>query len=136
MEKTIDVFDGLTIKQKNKSILDLPHELVKTNIVSNITKNSTNKRYKILESKSAPMNNGDIQLYFKSVKCSIHDNIDLSNLAVYMIDTNIFQRLRRLKQNGKCSLVYPGATHSRFEHSIGVYHLTGVILNNIKKKFR
>jgi len=44
-----------------------------------------------------------------------------------VMDTCIFQRLRRLKQLALASLVYPGATHSRFEHSIGAFHLAGKI---------
>jgi len=44
-----------------------------------------------------------------------------------VMDTRIFQRLRRLRQLALASLVYPGATHSRFEHSVGAFHLAGKI---------
>jgi HD superfamily phosphohydrolase len=40
-----------------------------------------------------------------------------------LIDTSAFQRLRYVRQLGWVYLVYPGATHTRFEHAIGAYHL-------------
>ncbi|KAJ1417771.1 hypothetical protein B484DRAFT_453878 [Ochromonadaceae sp. CCMP2298] len=52
----------------------------------------------------------------------IHGNITMEGLCLRIIDTRQFQRLRNLKQLGTCSFVYPGAAHSRFEHSIGVAH--------------
>ena len=45
-----------------------------------------------------------------------------------IIDTAIFQRLRRISQLACAYLVYPGALHTRFEHSIGVMHLTNQML--------
>lgn len=54
----------------------------------------------------------------------IHGNIFIDPLAKAIVDTPEFQRLRNIKQLGCCYYVFPGACHNRFEHSLGVYHLT------------
>jgi len=64
---------------------------------------------------------------------NIHGYITLSKLATSIIDTSIFQRLRNIHQTGILYLVFPSATHTRFEHSIGTYHLAILITNNLKK---
>jgi uncharacterized protein len=56
------------------------------------------------------------------------NNIRLDPLALSLIDTPVVQRLRYVRQLGHAFLVYPGATHSRFEHAVGAYHLAGVAL--------
>ena len=53
----------------------------------------------------------------------VHRSIPISPFVLSFIDTPEFQRLRRIKQLGCASFVYPTATHTRFEHSIGVGHL-------------
>ncbi len=60
----------------------------------------------------------------KTIRDPIHGNIVIPDWCVKIIDTHQFQRLRRIKQLGFASLVYPGANHTRFEHSIGVMHIT------------
>lgn len=62
----------------------------------------------------------------------IHGNITMDGLCLKIIDTKEFQRLRRLMQLGTCSYVYYGATHSRFEHSIGVSHFAGLVAKNLQ----
>ena len=49
-------------------------------------------------------------------------NVPLTPRVRQLIDTSAFQRLRRISQLGLVAQVYPGATHSRFEHALGVYH--------------
>ena len=50
-----------------------------------------------------------------------------------VMQTQPFQRLRRIKQLGFSELVFPGATHTRFAHSIGVFHTARVLLNAIER---
>lgn len=67
----------------------------------------------------------------------IHDNvwgdIEVSPLAIKIIDTPEFQRLHYIKQTGCAYHVFPTAKTSRFEHSIGTYHVTGVLLSHLLK---
>lgn len=58
----------------------------------------------------------------------VHGDIGLSELEISLIDTPTFQRLRKLKQLGFASTVYPNASHSRFAHSLGVLHVTSRII--------
>src|SRR3954465_6453438 len=57
------------------------------------------------------------------VRDPLWNNIRLDSLSFELIDTPAFQRLRYVRQLGLAFLVYPGATHSRFEHALGTYHL-------------
>ena len=53
------------------------------------------------------------------------NNVRLDPLALALIDTPVVQRLRYVRQLGHAFLVYPGATHSRFEHAVGAYQVAG-----------
>jgi uncharacterized protein len=57
------------------------------------------------------------------IRDPLWNNIRLDPLSFELIDTPAFQRLRYVRQLGLAFLVYPGATHSRFEHALGTYHL-------------
>jgi deoxynucleoside triphosphate triphosphohydrolase SAMHD1 len=67
----------------------------------------------------------------KIINDTIHGQINMSSTAIKIIDTPEFQRLRDIKQLGACNYVFPTATHSRFEHSIGVAHLGKEFLNRL-----
>uniref|UniRef100_A0A671W426 HD domain-containing protein n=1 Tax=Sparus aurata TaxID=8175 RepID=A0A671W426_SPAAU len=62
----------------------------------------------------------------------IHGHLELHPLLIKIIDTPQFQRLRFIKQLGGAYFVYPGASHNRFEHSIGVAHLAGELARALK----
>jgi len=61
----------------------------------------------------------------KYIRDPIHIYIPFSKLEETIIDSSIFQRLRRIHQLQVAYSVYPGATHNRFIHSVGVMHLAG-----------
>jgi len=60
---------------------------------------------------------------FEVIRDPLWDNIRLDGTAVALLDTAPMQRLRYIRQLGHAFLVYPGATHTRFEHALGAYHL-------------
>ena len=58
------------------------------------------------------------------IRDPLWDNIRIDRAALAALDTPVVQRLRYVRQVGHSFLVYPGATHTRFEHALGAYHLT------------
>jgi len=56
----------------------------------------------------------------------IHDFVRVYDDELKIIDTPIFQRLRRIRQLSGAHLIYPGAQHTRFEHSLGVMHIASM----------
>lgn len=73
--------------------------------------------------------------YSKLFGCNIYNSIRVSPMAIKIINTWEFQRLRYIKQLGLCHYIYPAATHTRFEHSIGVYHLAGLMMEKILHQY-
>lgn len=66
-----------------------------------------------------------------TIKDEIHRIIELNDLEEKIIDTDEFQRLRRIKQLALTHLVYPSANHTRFEHSLGTTYLTSLICDRL-----
>jgi len=66
-----------------------------------------------------------------TIKDSVHDHIEVEGVASDLLDTPPVQRLRRISQLGTVKLVYPSANHTRFEHSLGVYHLADRALDHL-----
>jgi uncharacterized protein len=63
-------------------------------------------------------------VHFEILRDPVWNNIRVDELTLNLVDTEVFQRLRYVRQLGWTYLVYPGATHSRFEHALGTHHLS------------
>lgn len=104
----LDMNDKINFRKKFKTDLALPNtpsftnDILKKNLSTEFIKFRTKNR---------------------KVYDPIHKFIEFDDETWKMIDTPVFQRLRNLKQLGFCNMVFPGATHTRFEHSMGVAHL-------------
>ncbi|NLN09085.1 MAG: HD domain-containing protein [Methanoculleus thermophilus] len=59
----------------------------------------------------------------KIIKDPVHGYVEADALALRLLDSEVVQRLRHISQLGFANLVYPGANHTRFEHSLGTMHL-------------
>ena len=70
----------------------------------------------------------------KLIRDPLWESIRLDPTAVRIVDTAEFQRLRYIRQLGHAFLVYPGATHTRFDHALGVYHLTCTALRHLRER--
>jgi HD superfamily phosphohydrolases len=69
----------------------------------------------------------------KKVYDEIYAYIKLDDREAKIIDMPEFQRLRRIKQTSLAYLVYPGATHTRFSHSLGTFYLTTILSEKFKQ---
>ena len=65
------------------------------------------------------------------IRCPIHGFIGLTAWEKCLVDSPAFQRLRRIRQLAWTDLVYPGAMHTRFEHSLGVMQVATLLFDAI-----
>lgn len=71
----------------------------------------------------------------KIINDPVHGFIEIPRgILLNLIDTDVFQRLRRIRQLALSSLVYPGAIHTRFNHCLGAMHLTMEAMDTLKGK--
>jgi HD superfamily phosphohydrolase len=69
------------------------------------------------------------------IRDPIHGSIQLNDGEVAIIESVEFQRLREIKQLGFSEFSFPGATHNRFLHSIGVSHVAGQVFDSIFRAY-
>ncbi len=71
---------------------------------------------------------------FEVVRDPLWNNIRVDSEALRILDSEPLQRLRYIRQLGHAFLVYPGSTHTRFEHALGTYHLTRRTLSLLRDR--
>lgn len=71
----------------------------------------------------------------KVIRDAIYGDIFIPRKFLRIIDTRAFQRLRRIKQLATADFVFPEATHSRFAHSLGVFHIMSLMLEHFCRLF-
>ena len=67
------------------------------------------------------------------IRCPIHGFVMLNSWERDIIEQRPFQRLRRIRQLAWTDYVYPGAMHTRFEHSLGVMHTASLLYDSIRR---
>ena len=72
----------------------------------------------------------------KTIRDTIHGDITLTGEEMRIVDTPEFQRLRGIRQLGTSNLVFPGAQHTRFEHSLGTCWVTKRMIEQINQRAR
>jgi len=71
----------------------------------------------------------------KIINDPLYGFITITNELIFLLLQHpYFQRLRHIRQLGLTEFIYPGATHTRFQHALGAMHLMGLILTNLRAK--
>jgi HD superfamily phosphohydrolase len=66
-----------------------------------------------------------------SIRDPVHNFVRLRDREIKLVNTRIFERLRGIRQLALANLVYPGAVHTRFDHSLGVCHVAGLMADEM-----
>jgi HD superfamily phosphohydrolase len=72
---------------------------------------------------------------FSVIRDPVHGDVYLTHEELRLLDTREMQRLRGIKQLGTAYLVFPGATHTRFDHSIGSLHMAARMVESVNLNF-
>src|SRR4030042_5464564 len=73
---------------------------------------------------------GDIR---NAIRHPVHGLIPRDSQEIRLMNTGVFQRLRRIRQLAVAHLVYPGALHTRFEHCVGTMYVAGKICDRLRE---
>lgn len=76
----------------------------------------------------------DCPIRTKLIFDPIHGYMRFGGNALSILDTSLFKRLQNIRQLGACYNVFPGASHNRFEHSLGVAHLAEKMIDGIRTR--
>ena len=71
----------------------------------------------------------------KVIRDAVHGDVWLTDIETEIIREIYFQRLRYIRQLSSSHLIYPSANHTRFEHSIGVLHISQQIIESVERNF-
>jgi uncharacterized protein len=86
----------------------------------------------------APLGRGPVKREVRSpgvvIREPVWGTIELDATAKRVVDSAAFQRLRYIRQLGLAHLVYPGASHTRFDHALGVYHLIRRAIEGLEQR--
>ncbi len=72
---------------------------------------------------------------FSVIRDPVHGDVYLTHEEIAVLDTPEMQRLRGVKQLGTAFLVFPGAVHTRFDHSIGSLHMAARVIEAVNRSF-
>ena len=73
------------------------------------------------------------KMFVKYIRDPVHGYIGMTDVERRVIDTPVVQRLRGIKQLSVASVVYPGAEHTRFSHSVGAMHVAGMMVDALSR---
>lgn len=108
--------------EKKLDLEDLPsNPPVDNKTIDNICSESDNEKF------------SEMIIVNEFVRDPIWGDVSITVLERKIIDNEVFQRLRKISQLGPTSVVYPGATHTRFSHSIGILSATEKIIDICNK---
>jgi HD superfamily phosphohydrolase len=72
----------------------------------------------------------------KTFRDPVHGDITVGRIQLGLIDSDPFQRLRYIRQNGLLHMIFPGAVHTRFAHSIGTMHIAQRVFSHLFPAYR